>query len=290
MINFENIESKLSTVVSLSEWKTLESAFNSSKTIILIGHGGNLAVADHASIDISRLTDKTCLAPGSGIITTSLISDVSFESWLTCWMEILLRSLDLSSTIVIGVSCSVGTPSSKAIINALQYAGKEGVLSFLISARTKPELSPDANITTIVTNSIYYHTSEVLSLMLFYHLIHQYTDGKNPPPIRTVSNTMYVECNQCDNGNLDHDWCDGTGTSSAHVPPGFSNDLKNIAIDFDGVIHTFDKGFHDGTCYGEPIEGAIDAIKELSKDWNVIIFSAKCREDRPLIHGKIRRP
>ena len=45
------------------------------------------------------------------------------------------------------------------------------------------------------------------------------------------------------------------------VPPGFDDQLNNIAIDFDGVIHNFDKGWNDGTCYGEPIPGSIEAIK-----------------------------
>jgi hypothetical protein len=69
-------------------------------------------------------------------------------------------------------------------------------------------------------------------------------------------------------------------------PPGFENEVNNIAIDFDGVIHTFDKGFHDGTCYGEPIPGSIDAIKDLSKKYNIIIFTAKAKPNRPLVNGK----
>ena len=48
-------------------------------------------------------------------------------------------------------------------------------------------------------------------------------------------------------------------------PPGFENEKQNLAIDFDGVIHNADKGWYDGTCYGEPIPGALEAIKELSK-------------------------
>ena len=43
-------------------------------------------------------------------------------------------------------------------------------------------------------------------------------------------------------------------------PPGFEKDKENLAIDFDGVIHDWSKGWHDGTCYGNPINGAIEAI------------------------------
>jgi 5'(3')-deoxyribonucleotidase len=71
-----------------------------------------------------------------------------------------------------------------------------------------------------------------------------------------------------------------------NFPPGFENEEKNIAIDFDGVIHTFDKGFFDGTCYGDPIPGSIEAIKRLSKNYNIIIFTAKAKPSRPLVNGK----
>jgi hypothetical protein len=74
--------------------------------------------------------------------------------------------------------------------------------------------------------------------------------------------------------------------SYEEVPPGFENDLKNIAIDFDGVIHTFDKGFYDGTCYGDPLPGSLEAIKKLSEKYNIIIFTAKAKPSRPLVNGK----
>lgn len=74
--------------------------------------------------------------------------------------------------------------------------------------------------------------------------------------------------------------------SNKEVPPGFENELKNIAIDFDGVIHNFDKGWHDGTCYGDPLPGSIEAIKKLSKHYNIIIFTAKVKPSRPLVNGK----
>jgi hypothetical protein len=61
---------------------------------------------------------------------------------------------------------------------------------------------------------------------------------------------------------------------------------KTIAIDFDGVIHSFEFGFHDGTIYGTPIEGSIDALKSLSQKYNLVLYTAKAKPDRPLINGK----
>lgn len=65
-----------------------------------------------------------------------------------------------------------------------------------------------------------------------------------------------------------------------------SDEDKNLAIDFDGVIHKNSKGFHDGTIYDEPIEGSLEALKQLSKEYKIIIFSCKCKPDRPLVNGK----
>jgi hypothetical protein len=61
---------------------------------------------------------------------------------------------------------------------------------------------------------------------------------------------------------------------------------KNLAIDFDGVIHKNSKGFHDGTVYDDPIEGTYNALEQLSKTYNLIIFTSKAKPDRPLINGK----
>lgn len=74
--------------------------------------------------------------------------------------------------------------------------------------------------------------------------------------------------------------------NSNNFPPGFESDAKNLAIDFDGVIHNMDKGFHDGTVYGDPLPGSLEAIKNLSKKYTIIIYTAKAKPSRPLIQGK----
>jgi len=51
---------------------------------------------------------------------------------------------------------------------------------------------------------------------------------------------------------------------------------KTIAIDFDGVIHKYSKGWLNGEIYDEPVEGAFPAIIELYKrGYDVIVFSTR---------------
>lgn len=51
--------------------------------------------------------------------------------------------------------------------------------------------------------------------------------------------------------------------------------MRTIAIDFDGVIHWYRKGWHDGTIYDDPIPGAIDAIRALMQHYAVFIHTAR---------------
>jgi hypothetical protein len=69
-------------------------------------------------------------------------------------------------------------------------------------------------------------------------------------------------------------------------PPGFKNNKTVVAIDFDGVIHNAYQGWGDGTCYGDPLSGSVEAIKQLSTQYEIIIFTAKAKPDRPLVNEK----
>lgn len=64
------------------------------------------------------------------------------------------------------------------------------------------------------------------------------------------------------------------------------DESNNLCIDFDGVIHSNELGYNDGTIYGTPIVGTREAIIKLSKTYNIIIFTSKALPDRPLVNGK----
>lgn len=50
---------------------------------------------------------------------------------------------------------------------------------------------------------------------------------------------------------------------------------KTIAVDFDGVVHTYSRGWADGTIYDEPVPGAIDALRLLQCSYAVFIHTAR---------------
>lgn len=49
-----------------------------------------------------------------------------------------------------------------------------------------------------------------------------------------------------------------------------------IAVDFDGVIHRYSKGWHDGTVYDPPMEGCYEAMSKLKeRGHRIIIFTTR---------------
>ena len=48
-----------------------------------------------------------------------------------------------------------------------------------------------------------------------------------------------------------------------------------LAVDFDGVIHRYSRGFQDGSIYDEPMPGAKAALARLKKKWWVYIYTTR---------------
>jgi hypothetical protein len=57
--------------------------------------------------------------------------------------------------------------------------------------------------------------------------------------------------------------------------------VKTIAIDFDGVIHAYSKGWRDGSIYDEPMRGAFDAIRSLMGQ-GIAVFVHTTRPPKPV--------
>ena len=179
LIPTESLDLLLKQAIESKEWQNAQDEFNECELIFIIGNGGNLAVADHGAVDITRLSGKLAIAPGSGILATSVIGDSSINTWFSNWLSAHIKNLkedQLKKTMIIGVSSS-GTAEN--ICSCLTKGSKSGMKTLMISARKLK--NKDSNFNTICLGTDFYHTGEVLSLMLFYQLIHG--SGSNPPSI-----------------------------------------------------------------------------------------------------------
>lgn len=170
MLDLENIEDKFKTIIDSEEFKKLQEVYNKAEHVFMFGHGGNMAIAEHAAVDASRLTDKNVHAPGGGVLCTSIQSDTSFDEWLESWLTIRSRGLDSSKCLAIGISCSLNTQSANAVVRGLNWASERGMKTGMVSAQYNP--CGNSDIIKVVQSVEYYHTSELLSLALTYQLIH----------------------------------------------------------------------------------------------------------------------
>lgn len=51
--------------------------------------------------------------------------------------------------------------------------------------------------------------------------------------------------------------------------------MKTIAVDFDGVIHAYSRGWEDGVIYDNPKPHALESIIKLSKEYKIVVFTAR---------------
>lgn len=258
MLNYNTLVNSLNRIQATSEWLNTQTLFNNSKHIFLIGHAGNLNIAEYAACNITKYSGglKRAVAPGSAMEITLHIHDTNFDEWIVRWLQNSTTHFtedDWKNSLVMGFSSS-GT--SLDVINALEWANKSGMHTACLTARSLIK-KPTGNI-EILLDTEYYYVAESLSSLLTYCLI----DGAGYH-LRTIKNS-----NQ---------------EIREHSNP---DEMTNLGIDFDGVIHKNTKGFYDGTVYDDPIDGAIDALKELSKKYKIICYTAKAKKDRPLINGK----
>tara|TARA_R110000787_G_scaffold71112_6_gene158297 strand:+ start:6247 stop:7221 length:975 start_codon:yes stop_codon:yes gene_type:complete len=269
MLNFENIGDKFVQVVHTPEWEQLQEKYNQCNDIYVLGHGGNMAVADHAAVDMTRLSNgtKNAICPSSGVVATSYINDTSFEQWMVNWLISRTSTRTVSQmrkSLVLGISSS---GNSVDILKALQWAETNGMQIAMITSKDIP-MKID-HLTKVILGADYYHTAEVLTLLLTYQLTHG--SGNVCPPIGQNDPEDLKKLNWKGGKIREHSYPD---------------EQINVGVDFDKVIHKCSKGYHDGTIYDEPVAGAFEALQKLSESYVVIVYTCKAKPDRGLVNGK----
>ena len=129
MLDFENIDEKFVEVVHSEKWKELQSKYNKCNDVYVLGHGGNMGVADHTAVDMTRLSNgtKNAMCPGSCVVATSYINDTNFDQWMAAWLQSRTSTRtksQMSKSLVYGISSS---GKSRDVIKALQWASDNGM-------------------------------------------------------------------------------------------------------------------------------------------------------------------
>ena len=184
LIDFENIEQKCVDAVEKKEYKNLVTACKKAKKIFLIGNGGLHFVANHMATDLSRLIpDKAVYSFESVGFITSNANDHGFANMFVRWLETMALVEDPEDCLIIGLSCS---GNSSNVIKAIHWAEERGFGSFMISGQKSQVLNEGLN--ELVFDCEYFHTVEVMCLIVFYDLIHQI--GSHCPSITEEKKRM----------------------------------------------------------------------------------------------------
>ncbi len=174
-IDFENIEQRCRDATASTAYATLTAKVNRAKKIFLLGNGGLHYVASHMATDLSRLIpDKSVYSFDSVGFITSNANDHGFEHLFVRWLETIAMVEDPADCLVIGMSCS---GNSSNIINALHWAADRGIDTFMVSGQKSESLREEVDEMSFECE--YFHTVEVMCMIVFYDLIHQ-TDNKCP--------------------------------------------------------------------------------------------------------------
>ena len=179
LINFENIEQKCHTAADSPEYQKLIQKVNKVKKIFLIGNGGLHYVASHMATDLSRLIpNKAVYSFDSVGFITSNANDHGYDKIFIRWLETIAAGVERpEECLIIGLSCS---GNSGNVIDALHWATDEGYETFMVSGQASEVLRSDVD--ELSFDCTFFHTVEVMCLMVFYDLIHR--TGNHCPSIK----------------------------------------------------------------------------------------------------------
>lgn len=184
LIDFENIETKFGNSVKSKEYDCLVEKIKKCNKIYVIGNGGLHFVASHMATDMTRLIeDKVFYSFDSVGFVTSNSNDHGFGKVFVRWLETFTVADNPEDALILGLSCS---GNSSNIISSLHWAEKEGFNTFMVSGQKSQILNN--NVDELIFNCEYFHTVEVMCMMMFYDLIHRV--GSHCPSISKEKTRM----------------------------------------------------------------------------------------------------
>ena len=169
VINFENIEEKCKKSFSSAKYDLLVSKVKKAKKIFVVGNGGLHFVASHMATDMTRLIEKKVVSSFDSVgFITSNSNDHGFDQVFVRWLETICAIEKPEDCLILGLSCS---GNSSNIIGALHWAEELKFGTFMISGQKSQILKSE--IDELNFECEYFHTVEVMCMMMFYDLIHR---------------------------------------------------------------------------------------------------------------------
>lgn len=184
IINFENIEDKCKKSFSSASYDSLVAKIIKAKKIFVIGNGGLHFVTSHMATDMTRLIKEKAVYSFDNVgFITSNSNDHGFDQVFVRWLETITAVEDPGECLVLGLSCS---GNSSNIVGSLHWAHEKKIDTFMISGQKSEILNKQ--IDEIHFECEYFHTVEVMCMMMFYDLIHRV--GSHCPSITKEKKRM----------------------------------------------------------------------------------------------------
>ena len=109
MLNLEGIEQKFEDTYNSESFQQIQKLFNEKQNILLIGNGGNYAVAQHGAADCSRLTSKNVMSFDSPTWITSIANDNGYEDLFLKWISTLYAKKVFTKEDAFVIDCILNT-------------------------------------------------------------------------------------------------------------------------------------------------------------------------------------